>query len=65
MRLYIGIDWSQSKHDLCFLNQAGSTLAQLTIPHSQEGFWQIETMRQKLGCDVADCYVGLDQAMPC
>ena len=60
MRLYIGIDWSQSKHDLCFLNPAGSTLAQLTIPHSQEGFWQIETMRQKLGCDVADCYVGLE-----
>ena len=62
MRLYIGIDWSQSKHDLCFLNQAGSSIAQITIPHSQEGFWQIETMRQKLGCDVADCYVGLETA---
>lgn len=62
MRLYIGIDWSQSKHDLCFLNQVGASLAQITIPHSQEGFWQIETMRQKLGIDVADCYVGLETA---
>lgn len=60
MRLYIGIDWSQSKHDLCFLNQAGASLAQITIPHSQEGFWQIETIRQKLGVDVADCYIGLE-----
>ena len=24
MRLYIGIDWSKSKHDLCYLNQAGA-----------------------------------------
>ena len=62
MRLYIGIDWSQSKHDLCFLNQAGASLAQITIPHSQEGFWQIETIRQKLGVDVADCHIGLETA---
>ena len=45
MTLYIGIDWSQSKHDLCFLNQAGSCLAQTIIPHSLEGFWTIESMR--------------------
>jgi hypothetical protein len=23
MKLYLGIDWSQSKHDICFLNQGG------------------------------------------
>jgi transposase len=62
MRLYIGIDWSQNKHDLCFLNQAGASLAQISIPHSQEGFWQIETIRQKLGIEVADCYIGLETA---
>jgi len=60
MKLYIGIDWSQSKNDLCFLNQAGSCLAQIVIPHSQEGFWKIESMRQKLGIEVTDCYVGLE-----
>jgi hypothetical protein len=37
-------------------------LAQITIPHSQEGFWQIETIRQKLGVNVADCYIGLETA---
>ena len=60
MKLYIGIDWSQSKHDICFLNPAGSTLAQLVIPHSQEGFWQIEKTRQKLGSEVQDCLLGLE-----
>jgi transposase len=60
MKLYIGIDWSQSKHDVCFLNPAGSSLAQLVIPHSQEGFWQIEATRQKLGGEVEDCLLGLE-----
>lgn len=60
MRLYLGIDWSQSKHDICFLNPTGSTVAQHVIPHSQEGFWQIEDIRQKLGVGVEDCFVGLE-----
>ena len=60
MRLYIGIDWSQSKHDICFLNPAGSTLAQLVIPHTQEGFWQLEEIRQKLGGTVENCLLGLE-----
>jgi hypothetical protein len=24
--LYIGIDWSEAKHDVCILNQAGAIL---------------------------------------
>ena len=28
MKVYIGIDWSQNKHDLCVLNQAGAYLAE-------------------------------------
>ncbi len=38
MRVYLGIDWSQSKHDLCLLNEAGAVVAELTIPHQPEGF---------------------------
>ena len=62
MKVYIGIDWSQNKHDLCFLNQAGACLAQIVIPHSQSGFWQIEEIRQKLGIAKEDCLVGLETA---
>ena len=38
MSLLIGMDWSQAKHDICFLNEAGAALARLTIAHSAEGF---------------------------
>ncbi|NOH12423.1 MAG: transposase [Chloroflexi bacterium] len=60
MKLYIGIDWSQNKHDLCYLNQAGSCLAQKVIPHSQEGFWQLEKLRQQLGVAAQECLVGIE-----
>jgi len=29
MKVYIGIDWSQNKHDLCFLNQAAARIRNL------------------------------------
>jgi transposase len=44
------------------LNQAGSCLAQTSLPHSQEGFWQIESLRQKLGVAAGECVVGLETA---
>ena len=62
MKVYIGIDWSQNKHDLCFLNSAGAVLAQKTVPHTQAGFWQIDQMRGKLGAAKAACQVGLETA---
>ena len=33
MQVYIGIDWSEQKHDVVFMNKAGATLAQFEIPH--------------------------------
>ena len=62
MKVYIGIDWSQNKHDLCVLNQAGACLSQLVIAHSQNGFWQIEALRNKLGAEKQECLVGLETA---
>ena len=62
MKVYIGIDWSQKKHDLCFLNQAGACLAQQTIAHTPAGFWQIDEMRRKLGVPIDACQIGLETA---
>jgi hypothetical protein len=62
--IYIGIDWSQNKHNLCFLNQAGSTLDKLLIPHSQKGFWQLEETQEKLGVEVEDCLLGYCPQFP-
>lgn len=48
MPTYVGIDWSENKHDVLFLNEKQARVAQLTIPHSPEGFLKLDTTRQAL-----------------
>ena len=62
MSIYIGIDWSQDKHDVAFMNAAGAIIARLTIPHQPDGFRKLETTRQQLAVTAADCLVGLETA---
>ena len=62
MNIYIGIDWSQDKHDIAFMNAAGAIIARLTIPHQPDGFRKLETRRQQLAVTAAECLVGLETA---
>jgi len=62
MPVYLGIDWSQVKHDAVFLNEAGAVLAQLTLSHRPEGFLQLDATRQQLGVEAPECLVGLETA---
>lgn len=62
MRVYMGIDWSQNKHDIVFLNEASAVIAQLTIAHSQEGFLKLDYARNRLGVAAGECVVGLETA---
>lgn len=62
MKVYIGIDWSESKHDVVFMNEAGADLACLVIAHTPEGFAQFDAMRRKLGLAAEDCVIGLETA---
>jgi transposase len=62
MQVYTGIDWSESKHDIVFMNQAGGAIAQLTVPHSPEGFLKLEAARVTLGVSPQECAVGLETA---
>ncbi|NIV30461.1 MAG: transposase [Anaerolineae bacterium] len=62
MRLYTGIDWSENKHDIVFMNQAGAAIARLTISHTAQGFLQFDAAREALGVAPADCMVGLETA---
>ena len=62
MSIYIGIDWSQDKHDVAFMNAAGAIIARLTIPHQPDGFRKLETTRQQLAVTAADCLVGLENS---
>ncbi len=60
MTVYIGIDWSEKKHDLCFLNQVGEVLQTLTITRSPYGFLEVEQARVRLGVQVEECVVGIE-----
>jgi len=62
MKLYIGIDWSQSKHDICFINTKGVIQTHAVIQHSQTGFWEFEQRRKRFGISPTDCFVGLETA---
>jgi transposase len=58
----IGIDWSETHHDVCFLNDAGAVVTRVTVPHSPDGFLKLETTRQQLGVTANECRVGLETA---
>ena len=62
MLVYTGIDWSESKHDIVFMNQAGAAIAQLTVPHTLEGFLKLDAARATLGVSPGECVVGLETA---
>jgi len=62
MSVYMGIDWSQDKHDIAFMNAAGAIIARLTISHQPAGFRKLEATRKQLGVEEADCLVGLETA---
>jgi len=58
----IGIDWSETHHDICFMNDAGAVITRVTVPHSPDGFLKLETTRQQLGVTANECRVGLETA---
>jgi transposase len=62
MNVYLGIDWSQLKHDLCWMNEAGVVEAQQSILHSVDGFAKLDDARQRLGISPVDCLVGIETA---
>jgi transposase len=62
MQVYIGIDWSEQKHDVIMMNAAGAALAQFEIPHSPEGFLQLDETRWRMKLALEDCVVGLETA---
>jgi transposase len=62
MTTYIGIDWSEEKHDVVFLNEPGAILGQLTMSHSPEGLRNLEKTREYLGISRDECLVAIETA---
>jgi len=62
MKVYLGIDWSENKHDACFLNELGEVLRVLQIPHTMSGFRELDLARSSLGAEPGQVVVGLETA---
>jgi len=62
MSIYIGIDWSQSKHDVAFVNESGRVVAAMTIPHTPKGLRQFDDVRQQFAVAASECPVALETA---
>ena len=62
MQVYIGIDWSENKHDMAMLNEEGVAIVLDVIPHTQDGFLKLDWRRSQLGVVPGDCLVGLETA---
>jgi transposase len=62
MRVYLGIDWSEKKHDICMMNEAGAVLQKLQIGHSLAGLSQLEEAIQGLGLSKEEVVLGLETA---
>lgn len=62
MQVYIGIDWSEQKHDVVFQNEAGGEILRRTIAHTMSGMEELDSLRQRLGVEPQECVVGLETA---
>lgn len=62
MKVYIGIDWSENKHDVCFLDEIGEVLLVQEIAHTIAGFRQLDQARQSLGVESEEVFIGLETA---
>ena len=62
MSLYIGIDWSSTKHDAVMINEHGAVIAAFVFPHAPDGFIRFDEERAKAGVSAEDCLVGIETA---
>jgi transposase len=62
MQVYIGIDWSEKKHDVAVQDESGRVLGSLSIPHSQAGFIQLDNLRAQLGASPQEVLLGMETA---
>jgi len=62
MSVFIGIDWSSTKHDVCVLTDTGSVVATLVLPHTADGLLKLETLRHQLGVMPSECLGGIETA---
>jgi transposase len=62
MKVYIGIDWSENKHDICWMHETGEVLRVQQIAHTIAGFRLLDQARESLGVGRQEVSIGLETA---
>lgn len=62
MKVYLGIDWSEQKHDVCVLNSAGAVIEQYIIAHNLDGMEELLERIGKLQLPPEAIAIGLETA---
>jgi transposase len=62
MTIFIGIDWSETHHDICILQENGSRLSAFQVEHTPDGFATLEQQIEKLGLPAEENLVALETA---
>jgi len=62
MQVFLGIDWSHTHHDACFLDERGQVLNRVTVEHTADGLGQLDRAREQLGVRRENCWAGLETA---
>lgn len=60
MQVYMGIDWSTTKHDVCFINEKGGIISQISVPSNENGFERMHKERCKLVSEAGQIMVGIE-----
>jgi len=60
MRSFVGIDWSEKRHDVRVHNDKGACLARFQVPHSLQGFEKLEKRLKAVNPRAAACLVGIE-----
>ena len=60
--LYIGIDWSEAKHDVCFLNKQGAILQEFVIEQSAAGYAQLLQKISQYQVEPTACFIAIETA---
>lgn len=60
--LYIGIDWSEAKHDVCLLNRQGAILQEFIIEQSATGYAKLLQKLSQFQVEPAACFIAIETA---
>jgi len=60
--IYIGIDWSEGKHDICLLNKQGAILQEFVIEQSAAGYATLFEKISQFQVEPTTCFIAIETA---